>query len=188
MDHAHGIAIRWELCNDEGKSRNCLRRVRVFPRDHRPKLPVNKPCSVQNCPPAPPENLGDQAYSLLREKEDEKVATLEQLLLIDVVDDTTEAGSKPPSDGRLLRQTQISQAVERRVRLGKHSIEVRAQVARVIKIVFAAKDFVSPVASLDPVHVGLPWAGICLLLPVSLRGASHSCVYFFSPLPAPRER
>ncbi len=156
MDHAHGIAIRWELCNDEGKSRNCLRRVRVFPRDHRPKLPVNKPCSVQNCPPAPPENLGDQAYSLLREKEDEKVAALEQLLLIDVVDDTTEAGSKPPSDGRLLRQTQISQAVERRLRLGKHSIESRAQVARVIKIVFAAKDFVSPVASLDPVHVGLP--------------------------------
>lgn len=50
--------------------------------------------------------------------------------------------------------------------MGSHSIEVREQVDRIIKIVTVAKDFVSSVASLDPIHAGLPWAGVCMLLPL----------------------
>lgn len=53
-----------------------------------------------------------------------------------------------------------------RVKLGEHSIEVREQIDRIINIVLVAKDFVSSVASMDPVHAGLPWAGVCLLLPI----------------------
>jgi hypothetical protein len=54
-----------------------------------------------------------------------------------------------------------------RVKVCGRSVEVREQVDRIIKVVLVAKDFVSPVASMDPVHAGLPWAGVCMLLPVS---------------------
>lgn len=60
-----------------------------------------------------------------------------------------------------------------RVRLGEHSIEVREQVDRIINIVLVAKDFVSSVASMDPVHAGLPWAGVCLLLPILINDSKQ---------------
>ncbi|KAL8812788.1 MAG: hypothetical protein Q9200_000755 [Gallowayella weberi] len=50
--------------------------------------------------------------------------------------------------------------------MGEHSTEIRQQIDRIIKIVTVAKDFVSSVASMDPIHAGLPWAGICVLLPL----------------------
>ena len=54
-----------------------------------------------------------------------------------------------------------------RIKVCGRSVEVREQVDRIVKIVLVAKDFVSSVASMDPIHAGLPWAGVCLLLPVS---------------------
>ena len=47
-------------------------------------------------------------------------------------------------------------------------MEVREQVDRIVKLVLVAKDFASAAASLDPIHAGLPWAGVCMLLPVSV--------------------
>lgn len=44
---------------------------------------------------------------------------------------------------------------------------VREQIDRIVKIVLVAKDFGSSLASMDPIHAGLPWAGVCMLLPVS---------------------
>jgi hypothetical protein len=54
-----------------------------------------------------------------------------------------------------------------RVRACGRSVEVREQVDRVVKVVLVAKDFISSVAIIDPIHAGLPWAGVCVLLPVS---------------------
>ena len=54
-----------------------------------------------------------------------------------------------------------------RVKVCGRSVEVREQVDRIVKVVLVAKDFISPVASIDPVHAGLPFAGVCMLLPVS---------------------
>lgn len=56
-----------------------------------------------------------------------------------------------------------------RVKVCGRSVEVREQVDRIVKVVLVAKDFISSAASLDPIHAGLPWAGICMLLPVSDR-------------------
>lgn len=50
--------------------------------------------------------------------------------------------------------------------IGGKSVEVRDQVDRIVKIVLVAKDFISSAATIDPVHAGLPWAGVCMLLPV----------------------
>lgn len=56
-----------------------------------------------------------------------------------------------------------------KLRIGGKSVEVRQQVDRIVKVVLVAKDFVTSAASMDPIHAGLPWAGVCMLLPVSDR-------------------
>ena len=50
--------------------------------------------------------------------------------------------------------------------LGKKSVEIRAQVDRILQIVIVAKDLGSSLAAMDPVHAGIPWAGVCVILPV----------------------
>ena len=44
--------------------------------------------------------------------------------------------------------------------------QVRDQVDRIVKVVQVAKDSGSAAAGLDPIHAGLPWAGVCILLQV----------------------
>lgn len=58
-----------------------------------------------------------------------------------------------------------------KVSLGKKSVEIRAQVDRILKIIIVAKDLGSSLASMDPIHAGIPWAGVCVILPVG----SSSC-------------
>lgn len=53
-----------------------------------------------------------------------------------------------------------------RIKICGRSVEMREQVDRVVKAVLVAKDFITPLANLDPIHAGLPWAGVCMLLPV----------------------
>ena len=57
-----------------------------------------------------------------------------------------------------------------RLHAGDKSIEIREQIDRIVKVVLVAKDFVSAAASVDPVHVALPWAGVCFLLSVGGAG------------------
>lgn len=74
------------------------------------------------------------------------------------------------------RQKQMADLVERKLAAMRDKewkisvrgkpVEVRKQVDRVLKTVLAAKDFVSSVASMDQVHAGIPWAGVCMLLPL----------------------
>lgn len=53
-----------------------------------------------------------------------------------------------------------------RIKMCGRSVEIREQVDRVVKVVLVAKDFITPFANLDPVHAGLSWAGVCMLLQV----------------------
>lgn len=73
-------------------------------------------------------------------------------------------------------QKQLSDLIERklalmkdrqwRISLGNSSVELRREIDRVLQIVVVAKDVGSSLASLDPIHAGIPWAGVCMLLPV----------------------
>ena len=54
---------------------------------------------------------------------------------------------------------------------GNKSIKVRAQIDRIVKIIGAFKEAGSVAANVDPLHAGLPWAGICFLLAVSTPGS-----------------
>ena len=53
---------------------------------------------------------------------------------------------------------------------GNKPIKVRTQIDRIVKIIGAFKEAGSVVANVDPLHAGLPWAGVCFLLSVSMLG------------------
>ena len=46
------------------------------------------------------------------------------------------------------------------------SLHVRDQVDRIVKAVQIAQNLGSAAAGLDPIHAGLPWARVCILLQV----------------------
>ena len=51
---------------------------------------------------------------------------------------------------------------------------IKRQIDRVVKGLIVAKDFIAAVGNTDPVHIGLPCAGVCLLLQVIPRHPRHT--------------
>ena len=66
-----------------------------------------------------------------------------------------------------LKREQILQK-QWKLQWGSKSILVRTQIDRIVKLIGVFKDLGSSIAGLDPVHAGLPWAGICFWVYVSL--------------------
>ena len=69
----------------------------------------------------------------------------------------------------VLKRKQILQK-QWRLQWGNQSIKVRTQIDRIVKIIGAFKEAGSVATNVDPLHAGLPWAGICFLLAVSTLG------------------
>ena len=69
----------------------------------------------------------------------------------------------------VLKRKQVLQK-QWRLQWGNKSIKVRTQIDRIVKIVDAFKEAGSVASNVDPLHAGLPWAGICFLLAVSTLG------------------
>ena len=55
-----------------------------------------------------------------------------------------------------------------RFKLGEKTIILRDQLARISKAGQAFKDLGGTLAGLDPLHAGLPWAGVCFLMQLTL--------------------
>ena len=66
----------------------------------------------------------------------------------------------------VLKRKQVLQK-QWRLQWGNKSIKVRTQIDRIVKIIGAFREAGSAAANVDPLHAGLPWAGICFLLTVS---------------------
>jgi N-terminal domain of NWD NACHT-NTPase len=62
------------------------------------------------------------------------------------------------------RKVERMQEREWKIRLGDYSINLRDQIDRLLSLVIVTKDFASQAARLDPVHTGLPLAGLCLIV------------------------
>ena len=68
-----------------------------------------------------------------------------------------------------LKRKQVLQR-QWRLQWGNKSIKVRTQIDRIVKIIGAFQEAGSVAANADPLHAGLPWAGICFLLAVGTLG------------------
>lgn len=100
----------------------------------------------------------------------------EQVSLVRAYERLWSAEIDVPSDARiqeraqailLVKQKQILQK-QWKIQWGHRTIKVRAQVDRVVKLINGFKEVGTTAANADPVHAGLPWAGICFLLVVSM--------------------
>ena len=144
-------------------------------------LPTSKHASTQGAPiltreksPNHKSSLWGQAYQDLAKENSKLVISLEELLNLELPapQNQNSYAASGPSD----REDRMSEFIRMRlaamddrkwrIKMGEHAIEVREQADRIVKLVIVAKDFISSVASMDPVHAGLPWAGICFMLPL----------------------
>lgn len=109
------------------------------------------------------QSLWEKAYGAKQAECPELVQSYEDVLSIElgVVD-----ARNPAILERLVEcQMQKVETQKWKLTLAERPFVVREQVARVVKAITCAKEFVAPIANTDP-HAGLAWAGICIFLPL----------------------
>ena len=117
------------------------------------------------------ESLWDLAFEDLRKREKNLVDAFEKILMAESeVETSLHNGDTSKIEKQMsmfvAKKLDAMNKEQWRFTIGGMSVDIREQVDRVVKIVLVAKGFISPVASVDPIHAGLPWAGVCILLPV----------------------
>ena len=119
-----------------------------------------------------PRDLWDEAYKALRGTDGKLVEQYEETIMRENQEDTH---LEPV--GSLARQQQLSSIVTRRldsiekdqksfVVAGK-TVVLHEQFNKIVRIIMLARNFVSQAVSAEP-HAALAWAGVCVLLPVSI--------------------
>ena len=113
------------------------------------------------------QGLWKQAYSALSASKPGLVKAFESLVqddaeLSSVSDDTFSIAVTKKRDELLGKQWSL--------KFMNHDMRVREQLQRMTRVIQYAQGFGAVVANIDPVHAGIPWAGINILLTV---GSSH---------------
>lgn len=67
------------------------------------------------------------------------------------------------------KQREIMEKKRWRLAFWHHEIVLREKVDRVVQAFRLFEGLGSAVASVDPVHAGIPWAGVCALLQLATR-------------------
>lgn len=138
------------------------------------KQNVPRDTSSDPVPQTPnPKDLWRKAYIDIRNSNNVLVDRFEKILSSEI----------PGDNGATPSEERLSEIIETQMTLMEHNkwivnvagkpVEVRKQVERIVKVVRIAKDSLRVVASIDPVHIGIPVAALCLLTPVSPRSAVH---------------
>jgi hypothetical protein len=113
-------------------------------------------------------DLWRDAYTKLREEKPSLVKDYEDILFKNMGKAKPSAFGAEKSMSRIVTQKlEEMKSKEWELRWRGKSVKVREQVDRIVKVVKVFKDLGSTAAPLDPIHAGLPWAGVCVLLSVS---------------------
>ena len=121
---------------------------------------------------ASPRDLWDEAYEGLRSTDSKLVERYEEMIMRE-----NEENANLAPIGSLARQEQLSAVVTRRLdsiekdqksfTVAGKRVVLQERFNKFVRIVMFARSFVSPAVSAEP-HAALAWAGICVLLPVSI--------------------
>ena len=130
-----------------------------------------------------PKDLWDRAHRLLREDKSNSqlLVAYERILAseLDIVASpvaSADWGSRDRSrqvSELIAKKLKIIEDTRWRLQLGRETVELKAQVNKVVKTVIWAQGFVSSAVSADP-HSALAWAGVSLLLPLLLNPTSQN--------------
>jgi hypothetical protein len=123
--------------------------------------------------PAPPaKSLWDRAYESFAQKNPDLGRAFREILSTEsdspsgVLTFKNYADKENQLSAPVKAQVDRMESREWKIRLGRKTIKIRKQVERIIKILSAVKDFGTQAATLDPIHAGLPVAGLYLILSV----------------------
>ena len=114
------------------------------------------------------KGLWDKAYSRLKSEKKELIETYEGILAKNAAipeDLSLKEKMTAVIDTELCIVTNRQWKI--RIPWRQEPVVVRSLVDKIVKVVLKLKDVGSAAAAIDPIHVGLPFAGICVLLPVS---------------------
>ena len=117
-----------------------------------------------------------QAVTKLKHDEPNLAEALDGMLKAAVVNGGDDADNAVAATNR-----NRDRLVKRRwqIHFRSKTIKIRDQFDKILMVLKAVKDVGSAAAGLDPLHAGLPWAGICLLMQVReafLQSTSHVSV------------
>ncbi|KAJ5416626.1 uncharacterized protein N7487_000176 [Penicillium crustosum] len=124
-----------------------------------------------------PRDLWDEAYIILSREDPKLKQRYEEILLTqDELNGEPSQNHLAPA-GSYQREEQLRQIAKSKVeeidlakwqpKIGSHSVDIGGGFDQAIKIVVAAKEFVSSAVSSEP-HAALAWAGVCIFLPLLL--------------------
>ncbi|KAF3400789.1 hypothetical protein DPV78_005126 [Talaromyces pinophilus] len=120
-------------------------------------------------------DLWDEAYEALRAENEDLIQKYEAIILEHDKQNNNATGQQlaPPKSSR--REEQLRQIVSQkinevdlakwRIKAGNHSLVLRDQFEKAIKVIIATKEFISTAVSNEP-HAALAWAGVCVFLPL----------------------
>lgn len=131
----------------------------------------NAPKELEVLPKSGRGDLWDLAYKKLLAENEPLVRHYEKVLktAATVSDDSAVDIQEQIQAVLVLKRKQVLQK-QWRLQWGNKPIKVRTQIDRIVKIIGVFKEAGSVAANADPLHAGLPWAGICFLLAVSILG------------------
>ncbi|KAG8527393.1 uncharacterized protein KY384_007545 [Bacidia gigantensis] len=123
-------------------------------------------------------SLWEQAYESLKESEPHLIQAYEKILARESGSQgviTHGDRSEKEKEMSLIIKARLNQMDERRwkIRLGSKSVDCRKQVDKVVRFLIIAKDIIQPAGNVDPVHIGLPLVGVCILLQLSVRDSTQ---------------
>ena len=102
----------------------------------------------------------------------EEVVTRFEAILSSYVTLSTKASTQEKMFSTVKDKVMAIEDRQWKLQFGEKSIKVDDQVKKIVDAITVVKDLGSSIASMDPVHVGIPWARVCILLSV--------CCYSFS--------
>jgi hypothetical protein len=117
-------------------------------------------------------SLWDRAYVNFSQKNQDLDQAFREILSTESAFSSGVLTSKNYADKEKQLSALVKTQVERmesrewKIKLGRKTIKIRKKVEEIIKILSAVKDFGTQAAALDPVHAGLPVAGLYLILSV----------------------
>ena len=117
-------------------------------------------------PPAGPDDIWGHAYQQLLAENEPLVRRYEEVLKTATIEYPATDIQEQIQAVLVLKRNQVLQK-QWRLQWGNRSIKVRTQIDRIVKMISSFRDAGSVVSNVDPLHAGLPWAGICFLIAVS---------------------
>jgi hypothetical protein len=117
------------------------------------------------------ENLWTRAYNRIREEAPNLVE--DYLCLLAGSNENLEDTSNPVQVAKVVKkQKEIMEKKRWKLVFWHHEIIIREKIDHIVQAFRIFEGIGSAVASLDPVHAGIPWAGVCAVLQVRCESTS----------------